>query len=649
MTSGVYMQQLSVWVGTGIVTAGVSAALLAAAGVATADTGTDSQSGGVSSSGSTTSDAAKPDSTSPKKDSISPKKEADSTGASAASDPDADKPDSATDTKKDDTKKDDTKKDDESTSESTGTDDEATPASSVKPTAEAPKKKSATAEPVDQKPQVTEKTKAAKEPIESEETLAPAATPAAESTVEPVANHPATQSVSARFASPMSMVQAPVAADVTRAAPSLLGVVGSVIRAVVVNIGSIALTALQAVEALVAGPPVLPPGSTVTVRNSSITLSTGQRVAANWYYPEVDEGDPPPTRMILLNHGLLALGPMYSYTAANLAEETQSIVVTPSLPSNFFAGGTYWLGSTEMASAVADLFFDDRAALTKSALDAGYATQYGLDPVTAKLPQKFGLAGHSLGGNLVAAAAGFLAENGAADDLVGVITLDGVPTGTTMVDALRKLDDYEALTDHYIPIREIGAPPNLFNSSSNVKEALIDVASGPVQRCRAHGRGAHGLDARWQPAHPVRRVPRRRLPSAAEPARRRHTYRSMVRRMVRRRHRCRRRTRARIDDRHPHPAGHGARRRDRHFARRGNGAVRARGVRAGGADDHSAGARDAGQPRRMRSPNFGCYSPEIRSPWLRQGGSSDLLARVAGEIDGVMSHEVARRRITSVA
>ena len=476
MTSGVYMQQLSVWVGTGIVTAGVSAALLAAAGVATADTGTDSQSGGVSSSGSTTSDAAKPDSTSPKQDSTSPKKDADSTGATAASDSDADKPDSATDTKddtkKDDTKKDDTKKDDESTSESTDPDDEATPASSVKPTAEAPKKKSATAEPVDQKPQVTEKTKAAKEPIESEETLAPAATPAAESTVEPVANHPATQSVSARFASPMSMVQAPVAADVTPAAPSLLGVVGSVISAVVVNIGSIALTALQAVEALVAGPPVLPPGSTVTVRNSSITLSTGQRVAANWYYPEVDEGDPPPTRMILLNHGLLALGPMYSYTAANLAEETQSIVVTPSLPSNFFAGGTYWLGSTEMASAVADLFVDDRAALTKSALDAGYATQYGLDPVTAKLPQKFGLAGHSLGGNLVAAAAGFLAENGAADDLVGVITLDGVPTGTTMVDALRKLDDYEALTDHYIPIREIGAPSNLFNSTSNVKEAL---------------------------------------------------------------------------------------------------------------------------------------------------------------------------------
>ena len=483
------MQQLSVWVGTGIVTAGVSAALLATGGAATADTDAGSKSGGVSSSESTTSGAAKQDSTSPKKDTDSPG----ATATSPSSDADADKPASSTDTKKDDTKKDDTEKDDtkkddtkkddtekddESMSESLDPDDQATPASPVKPTAETPKKKSATAEPLIQKPQATENAKAANEPIESEETVAPAKSPTVESTVELVANQPVTQSVSARFVSPMSLVQAPVAAEVTPAAPSLLGVVGSVISAVVDYVGSIALTALQTVEALVAGPPVLPPGSTVTVRNSWITLSTGQRVAANWYYPKVDDGDPPPTQMILLNHGLLALGPMYSYTAAHLAEETQSIVVTPSLPSNVFAGDTYWLGGTGMASAIADLFVGDRAALTRSALDAGYATQYGLDPAKAKLPQQFGLAGHSLGGNLVAAAAGFLAENRAADDLVGVIMLDGVPTGTTMVDALRKLDDYEALTGHYIPIREIGAPPNLFNSTSDVNEALTAARPG---------------------------------------------------------------------------------------------------------------------------------------------------------------------------
>ncbi|MDT5322964.1 MAG: hypothetical protein QOF25_116, partial [Mycobacterium sp.] len=99
-------------------------------------------------------------------------------------------------------------------------------------------------------------------------------------------------------------------------------------------------------------------------------------------------------------------------------------------------------------------------ALTESALDAGYATRYGLDPDAAQLPQQFALAGHSLGANLVSGAAGFLAENDAADDLVGVILLDGVPIGDTLPNALANLDTYEATGGHYIPIREIGAPWN---------------------------------------------------------------------------------------------------------------------------------------------------------------------------------------------
>lgn len=445
------MQQLSVWVGTGIVTAGVSAALLAGAGTASADTESGSE-GGTTSSGSTSADGGKPDSTDPKKD---------TTSASAG------QTDSAPDDKKDEDKNE--KKDDGPTSGPTDPDEDAKP-NPIKPTAAITKKKSAAAEPV------TEKSAVAAEPVASEPAPEPEATPVVESTVEssvePVAKRGSPAPTAAKLAAPVSLAQAPITADVAPAAPSLVGFVGSVIGAVVVNVGSVALTALQAVEALASGPPVLPPGSTVTVRDSWITLSTGQRVAANWYYPRVEEGAEPPSQMILLSHGFLALGPMYSYTAANLAESTGSIVVTPTLPSNMFAGDSYWLGGTGMAAVIANLFLGDRAALTRSALDAGYATQYGLDPATAKLPQKFGLSGHSLGGNLVVAAAGFLAENGAAKDLVGVVTLDGVPTGSTMTDALLKLDAYEALTDHYIPIREIGAEPNLYNSLSNVKEVL---------------------------------------------------------------------------------------------------------------------------------------------------------------------------------
>ncbi len=185
-----------------------------------------------------------------------------------------------------------------------------------------------------QKPVVSAPTEVA-EPEDPAETNTPSTAPA------PVEPATVNRSAAARDAAALSVASTSLlratAAAVAPAPPppSLLDVVGSVLAAVVVNVGSALINTLQAAEAFVTGPPVLPPNSTVTVRSSTIRLSTGQRVAANWYYPE---GEVPPTQMILLQHGLLALGPQYSYTAANLAERTNSIVVTPSLPSNFFAG-----------------------------------------------------------------------------------------------------------------------------------------------------------------------------------------------------------------------------------------------------------------------------------------------------------------------
>lgn len=289
---------------------------------------------------------------------------------------------------------------------------------------------------------------------------------------------PLSARISAQSTASLALATPDAAAPVQAAAPrtpSLLGWVRSVANAVVNTIGSLAVNTIQALEALVTGPPSLPPNSTVTVRSSSIVLSNGQRIKANWYYPE---GDVVPDKLIVLQHGLLALGPMYSYTAADLAASTGSIVVTPSIPSNIFAGDDHWLGGEGMAKAIADLFVGERTALTDSARAAGFATRYGVDPATAQLPEKFGLAGHSLGGQLVSAAAGYLVDNGAVENLVGVITLDGVPTGTTMVDTLAKLSAYEDATGRFIPIREIGAPSNFLNSTSNVKEALNEARPG---------------------------------------------------------------------------------------------------------------------------------------------------------------------------
>ncbi|ADT97104.1 alpha/beta hydrolase [Mycolicibacterium gilvum] len=208
--------------------------------------------------------------------------------------------------------------------------------------------------------------------------------------------------------------------------PTLLNVVGSLVLNLLVGF-------IQVID----GPPVLPPNSTVTVRTSSLTLPIGggRSVQADWYFPEeyssgqLDSA----TRLVYLQHGFLASGPLYSYTAARLAERTGAIVVAPSLTSNFFAADAAWVGGSTMHRAVADLFAGDRPALTQSAsAAAGYVV---------RLPEKFVLVGHSAGGSLVTSAAGFMADNGAIDALTGIVMLDGVePAGSRLVgSALAKL------------------------------------------------------------------------------------------------------------------------------------------------------------------------------------------------------------------
>ena len=109
----------------------------------------------------------------------------------------------------------------------------------------------------------------------------------------------------------------------------------------------------------------------------------------------------------------------YDYTAAYLAEQTNSIVVAPSLTSNIFATDGMWLGGEQMHRAVADLFLTDNDALLESARLAGY-------PEEKALPTQVVLVGHSLGGGLVIDTAGYMVDNGTSDKLAGVLMLDGV-------------------------------------------------------------------------------------------------------------------------------------------------------------------------------------------------------------------------------
>ncbi|MCF6389798.1 alpha/beta fold hydrolase [Mycobacterium sp. MBM] len=197
-------------------------------------------------------------------------------------------------------------------------------------------------------------------------------------------------------------------------------------------IGSVVLNVLVGAIHLADGPPVLPPGSTVTVATSRLTVpvGNGRSVQSDWYFPEDADAS---TRLVYLQHGFMASGPMYSYTAARLAERTNSIVVAPSLSSNFLDPSAAWVGGYPMQRAVADLFVGDREALVRSASAAA-----GRE---VTLPQEFVLVGHSAGGTLVTAAAGYLADNGGIADLAGVVLLDGVePSASRAVEtALAKL------------------------------------------------------------------------------------------------------------------------------------------------------------------------------------------------------------------
>jgi hypothetical protein len=227
-------------------------------------------------------------------------------------------------------------------------------------------------------------------------------------------------------------------------------------------IGNLVFNVLALVTNLAAGPPVLPPRSTVTVARS--TLQVGDTtVPADWYFPS---GPAPPTGLIYLQHGAFAVASMYSYTAANLAEQTNSIVVAPTLSTNGFAPDGMWLGGTPLQTAVADLFLGDRAALTASAsAAAGH---------TVTLPEHFVLAGHSLGGVFVAAVAGDLADDGATHDLAGVVLFD--PTPSSGQDAVMPVALAKLPAD--LPVLLIGSPPSYWNELGSAANALVAARPG---------------------------------------------------------------------------------------------------------------------------------------------------------------------------
>ncbi|BBX18591.1 alpha/beta hydrolase [Mycolicibacterium duvalii] len=193
-----------------------------------------------------------------------------------------------------------------------------------------------------------------------------------------------------------------------------------------------------------AGPLRAPFGSRVRAERSTLVLGDGVEVKADWYFPTSTRR---PTGIIYFQHGFLATASFYSATAAYLAEKTNSIVVAPTLTWNVFDLENYPLMLPHTYRAIADLFTGDREALQASAKLAGY---------NGRLPDRVVLSGHSAGGGAAVGAAGYLVERGEADDLAGVVMLDGAAFFGTMATALAKIPTS-------IPVYNLAAEPANWN------------------------------------------------------------------------------------------------------------------------------------------------------------------------------------------
>lgn len=478
------MARLAGWLGTGVLTAGVSAALLAGAGTAHADTETGSDSGASSTSAS--SDAGSDSATTPKRGRGLASGEATDSDKPASARPGSRRGDSADSESADpDSQRSSRDSDEQSTTEATPEDDEETVAT---------KRRSSRVVEHETGTQSQTETQTESESVAGSGTEPEFAAVSVD--VEPglaavVVDEAAEVETEAEPTAAETPVPGVATVDIDGTAPAgdaqpaqetghLLGPFQPDYPPLVRILGSAVFNVIGTLVQVFDGPPVVPRDlrDSIQVSSSTLVVTPGTEVAADWYFPVHGE----PQRLIYLQHGVLASSPMYSYTASYLAQRTNSVVIATTLTSNPFADGNLWLGGDAMHRAVAQLLLDENrealnASLTTATLKAGR--------VSLTVPTEFVLVGHSLGGGFAPGVAGHYAEglvarradgHQAANHAAGVVLLDGVPFSPIMPNALGRMQQLEQSNNgdpaDYLPVYQIGAPLNFLNANSAVNEEL---------------------------------------------------------------------------------------------------------------------------------------------------------------------------------
>jgi lipocalin len=200
----------------------------------------------------------------------------------------------------------------------------------------------------------------------------------------------------------------------------------------------------------------------VKTGTSSLAIPIGTRgfvTSADWYFPTQADGRVSANGVIWLQSGELRDARAFAALAAQIAGQTNSIVVAPTISS--FEIPTLpgcFLGSAAMQQAVAAMMLGDRGSLVISATAAGYQ---------GVLPEKILLAGQRLGGGFAAEVAASTVDNGAAANVLGVVMVDGVASPDQFPTSLSKLDSLG------IPVYQIASPPQAANNWGRTTEQLV--------------------------------------------------------------------------------------------------------------------------------------------------------------------------------
>ncbi|UXA18891.1 SPOR domain-containing protein [Mycobacterium sp. SMC-4] len=407
-----------VLLGAGVLAGGVSAAMLAGAGVAGADSGGSSTDSGSGASASTRAGASTSGSQSGRGERTG------RTDRTSRADR-ADRADRVQTRRAAAQRTEDEREADPDPADSDRTDDNPVSGESQRPTPTA-----VVPEPVEQ-------------PVPAREAaVVGTPAPAVEAEIDEPAESTFVQSIETDFSARDDAVVLHVAAVQN----PWVGAANDVVKVLDVlnDIGTAVYNLYTRTMEFLAGPVRAPFGSKVRVERSTLVLGDSVEVKADWYFPTSTRR---PTGIIYFQHGFLATASFYSATAAYLAEKTNSIVIAPTLTWNVFDIENYPLMLPHTYRAIGDLFIGDREALHASAALAGY---------NGRLPNRVVLSGHSAGGGAVVGAAGYLVDRGQTRDLAGVVMLDGAAFFGTMASALAKIPTS-------IPVYNLAAEPDSWN------------------------------------------------------------------------------------------------------------------------------------------------------------------------------------------